>query len=113
MVPSPDVYDAGRRRAALDSEIGQRERDGWRVTSRKGFEAMLVHEVTAPWHLAIAGFVLGIVGGSTGDFSRQRHLHLEAFEDGRIFRATVGDVPRSWSRKRPWEVPDGWATDRG
>jgi hypothetical protein len=105
---SPDVYDAGRRRLALAGEIRDRERDGWSVVDRRQFDATLVHVVRPPWYLAIVGAVLAMLGG--GDISRARYLHVEAFDAGRIYRATIGDVPSSWPKKRRWEVPDGWAS---
>lgn len=106
MAPAPDVYDAAQRRRALRREIEHRERDGWMVVDRQPFEVTLMHEVRPPWRLAVVDVLLAAIGG--GRSPRRRHLHVEAFENGRLFRATVGDVPGHWPQ-RFWEVPDGWA----
>lgn len=100
------MYDAARRRVALDAEVKRRERDGWVVLEKARFEVTMIHDVRPPWWQVLLTLVLG-VSGAAAVVSAERYLRIEALGDGQLHRRTTGDVPRGWPRKRRWEVPDG------
>lgn len=106
MSDEADVYDAARRRVALATEVQSRERDGWLVVDKSGFEITMVHDVRPPWWQMLLTLVLAVFGAAAVA-SVERYLRIEARKDGQLHRKTTGDVPRGWPRKRRWEVPDG------
>lgn len=97
---------------AFAAEVRSRERDGWVVIDKSGFEVTLVHHVRPPWWQMLVTLVLAIFG-TAAIASADRYLHIEARNDGKLHRRTTGDVPRGWPRKRRWEVPDGLVAAAG
>lgn len=102
MKDSAGVDNVGERRATLKREIRARENDGWAVVDRSEFEATLLHTVRAPWWLILSD--LAFAGGVR---TAERYLHVEVFDDGELFRATIGDIPAGWPKKRAWDIVDG------
>lgn len=93
--------------SALDHEILRRVNDGWDVARRTPTEVEFVHAVQPPWWRILADIPVMILtgGGPTHDVRRTMRVSLQP--NGTLVRHTVGDIPPSWRRPRPWEVADG------
>ena len=103
------------RNARLRIEMMRRMSDGWNLVERSDFQMTMTHVVEPPpWRIALelVNPVAWLAGGPTWA-EVIRVLHLRIDDQGTIQRMTTGEVPRTWSRPRKWEVEDGPEIARG